>query len=95
MKPVKYIEVILPDALVQAFTDMVENHDFEAYTINTGLAGKSRHGVATAGLSDAAIKIICNDKQSGTLIPAIGSFLEHYGGIGCMIEAQGLAIHKD
>lgn len=92
MKPVKHIEVILPEAILQVFTDMIETQSFEAYSVYTGLSGKSRRGVATAGLSDASVTILCDQIEADRLIPKIAEFLERYGGVGCVIEAQGFSI---
>lgn len=92
MKPIKYIEVILPEAVLQAFTDMVDKHAFEAYSVCTGLSGKSSRGIATAGLSDARVTILYDQQQADLLVREIGLFIAHYGGIGCVIEADGYSI---
>lgn len=92
MKPVKRIDVVLPEAIVQPFTDLIERHRFRAYSVNTGLSGKSQGGMATAGLCDAAVMIICDHGDASELVKQIGAFLDRYGGVGCVIEAQGLGI---
>lgn len=92
MKPVKRIDVVLPEAIVQPFTDLIEKHRFHTYSITTGLAGKSRGGMATAGLCDAAVMIICDLADATELVKQIDAFLDRYGGAGCVIDAEGLGI---
>lgn len=94
MKPIKSIEVILPEAILQPFTDLIETHEFEAYTVKTGLSGKNRKGIASAGLCDASVSILCDQNDADRLIPAISNFLSHFGGIGYIIEAQALMISR-
>lgn len=89
MKKLKYIAVILPEAIVQAFIDMIETHKLEAYSVRTGLTGKSKQGLATAGFCDAAVTMICEEADALNLTPPVRDFLNHYGGIGCVIEATG------
>lgn len=89
MKKLKYIEVILPEAIVQAFIVKIEMHKLEAYSVKTGLTGKSKQGLATAGFCDAAVTIICDESDALNLILAVRDFLNHFGGIGCVIEANG------
>ena len=89
MKKLKYIEVILPEAIVQVFIDVIETQKYEAYSVRTGLTGKSKQGLATSGFCDAAVTVICDEAEALALIPAVRDFLKQYGGIGCVIEATG------
>jgi hypothetical protein len=90
MNAIKRIDVILPEALVQPFTDLIESESFQAYSVNTGLSGRSRGGLATAGLCDAAVTILCSIEETPALAAAIEAFLTRYGGVGCITEGQGI-----
>ncbi len=60
--------------------------------MNTGLSGKNREGLATPGLCDAVVTIICTPEQAGQMTADIEDFLRRYGGIGIVTEAQGLNV---
>lgn len=92
MKPVKRIDIVLPEAIVKPFIDLIEKHPFQAYSVNTGLSGKSRGGLATPGLCDATVTIICEPDGASGIIRDIGAFLDRYGGVGCVVEGQGLGL---
>jgi hypothetical protein len=90
MTPVKRIEVILAEALVQPFLEVLEAHSFSAYTVSGGLSGASRSGHATVGLSDAVVTVICGNAEASKILPSVEAFLKRYGGVGCVTDGQGL-----
>ena len=92
MQKMKRIEVLLPDALVQRFTEQIEQCQYQTYTISGGLSGRNRQGAATPGLSDASVTILCLAEEAQPMIATVERFLTRYGGIGSVIDAQGINV---
>ena len=92
MTAVTRIEVILAEALLQPFVEVVEARACRAYAVSTGLSGGSRSGRATVGLSDAIVTIVCTRDEAATMVAGVEAFLRRYGGTGCVTEGQGLNV---
>ena len=90
MQAMKRIEVLLPEALVPPFTELIEAQRFQTYAVSGGLSGRNKQGAATPGLADASIVILCLADEAGPMIAAVEGFLMRYGGVGTVIDAQGL-----
>ncbi len=90
MQTIKRIEILLPEALVQPCTDILDQQNILAYTVSVGLSGKNRQGLATAGLCDAAIIILSRPEAAAALLAKLQPFLKRFGAIGTVAEVQAL-----
>ena len=94
MEQVKKIDVILPEAVMRPFLDLLGHDAVLAYTVATGLAGRTHRGLATAGLTDAAVTVICRAEGVGELVADIAAFLARFGGIATASDATGINVTK-
>lgn len=90
MQTIKRIEILLPEALVQPCTDILDQADIQGYAVSVGLSGKNRQGLATAGLCDAAIIILCRHEAADSLLAKLQPFLKRFGAIGTVAEVQAI-----
>ncbi len=92
MTSVKRIEAILPEAVLQHFTDILAREGVLAYATATGLAGRNRLVLAGPGLCDATVTILCRQEEAPRLMADIDAFLARYGGIGSAQDVEALGI---
>jgi hypothetical protein len=90
MYTINRIEILLPEALVQPCTAILDQAAILAYTVSVGLSGKNPQGMATPGLCDAAIIILCQNAAAAPLLAKLTPFLKRFGGIGTMTEVASL-----
>lgn len=90
MQTIKRIDILQPEALVQPCTDIFNQASLLAYTFSVGLSGKNRQGLATPGLRDAAIIILCRYDAAESLFAKLRPFLKRFGGLGNMTEVEDL-----
>ena len=90
MSNAKKIDVILPDAVVEPFVEMLAGAPVVAWSVATGLSGRTLRGHATPGLCDAAVAVICRSEDAGAAIAGIEAFVARYGGVATEVDAEGL-----
>ena len=92
MRQVKKLDVILPEAVMRPFLDLLGDDCVLGYTVATGLAGRTHGGLATAGLTDATVTVICRANGIDPLLSAIAAFLARFGGLATASDATGINI---
>ncbi|MCA3377207.1 MAG: hypothetical protein INF64_08765 [Roseomonas sp.] len=93
MQTIKRIEILLPEALVQPCKDILNRETILAYTVSVGLSVKNRQGLATAGLCDAAIILLCRPDSAEALCAKLKPFLTRFAALATMAEVEALNLH--
>lgn len=92
MRQVRRLDIVQPEPVVRPVLDLRDHPAVLAYTIATGPGGRTRRGLAVAGLADAAVTVICRTNAPEALIADISTFLVRFGGIATASDATGLNI---
>lgn len=94
MMPVKRIEVMVSEPLVQHLVDIFEACRFQAYCISHNHSGRSTTQIGMAGMSQAIVVMVCVPEEAEQLMPALELFIATYGGIFTVVDALGPSSSK-
>ncbi len=95
MKPVKRIEIVVPEHVLREVLELVDRHAPSGYTVTRGLSGTGHRGVQSgdgivAEFSNAAVLVACDPGVAQPLLEALRPLLERYGGLCLASDAQSL-----
>lgn len=91
MKPMKRIEVILPQGEADELIRALEDKGVSAYTLIPSVSGRGDRGStlhALGQLDNSYLLVACDEANLHTLVEAIRPFLRRFGGICLVTDAQ-------
>lgn len=91
MKPVKRIEIILPEGEADQVLEALEAVPISGYTVIPSVSGRGDRGATVLGLGhldNSYVIIACEPEQQQAVVETIRPFLKRYGGICLVSDAQ-------
>jgi nitrogen regulatory protein PII len=95
MKPVKRIEVILPEGEAQSLIRALESTKLSGYTLIPSVSGRGDRGAtvrALGHLDNSYLLIACEPTQVESVVETIRPVLRQYGGI-CLVSDANWVLH--
>jgi nitrogen regulatory protein PII len=95
MKPVKRIEIILPEGEAEAVLRALEATKVSGYTLIPSVAGRGDRGTtvrALGHLDNSYLLIACEPPQVESVVETIRPFLRQFGGI-CLVSDANWVLH--
>lgn len=91
MKPMKRIEVILPEGETDELIRAMEGNGVSAYTLIPSVSGRGDRGRtfnAVGQLDNSYLLVACDEDRLPMLVETIRPFLRRFGGICLVSDAQ-------
>jgi nitrogen regulatory protein PII len=91
MKPVKRIEIVLPQREVDHLIAQLEARKVSGYTRIPSVVGRGERGLAheaLGNLDNSYLLVACDESEVEGLIESIRPFLKRFGGICLVSDAQ-------
>lgn len=91
MKPVKRIEIILPEGEADQVLEALEAVSISGYTVIPSVTGRGDRGATVLGfgnLDNSYVLVACEPEQQHAVVETIRPFLKRYGGICLVSDAQ-------
>ena len=97
MKPVKRIEIILPEGESEAVLQALRETSITGYTLIPSVSGRGDrgatvHGLGLARLTNSYLLIACEPPQVEEIVETIRPFLRRFGGI-CLVSDASWVLH--
>lgn len=91
MKPMKRIEIILPEGEADELIRAMEGKGVNAYSLIPSVSGRGDRGStfnALGQLDNSYLLVACDEDHLHTLVETIRPFLRRFGGICLVSDAQ-------
>jgi nitrogen regulatory protein PII len=96
MKPVKRIEIIVPEGQVQKLLDVFEQMKVSGYTVIKNVSGRGDRGLSSGDMlglfANNYILLACADEQVKPIVEAVRPTLRRFGGV-CLVSDAQWVIH--